>query len=156
MRIRFIVVGKKMPAWIQSGYDEYARRLPREIKLDLIEIPLSHRSKNADVKRLLAKEGELMLAQVKESDFVISLDVNGQAISTEKLAIELQRWQALGTDISLLVGGPDGLSTECYQRTQWKWSLSPLTLPHPMVRVVIAEALYRAWSINAGHPYHRS
>jgi len=156
MKIRFIVVGKKMPAWIQTGYEDYERRLPRELNLELIEIPLTHRSKNADVRRLLKKEGELMLAQTKASDYVISLDVTGQSLSTEKLAVELERWQSLGTDISLLVGGPDGLSEECYQRTQWRWSISPLTLPHPMVRVMIAEALYRAWSINVGHPYHRA
>lgn len=144
-----------MPAWIQSGYQEYARRLPRELVLELIEIPLAHRGKNADIPRLLKKEGEMMMSAIKPNDYVISLDVTGSSWTTEQLAKQLQNWQSLGTDVSLLVGGPDGLAPDCIARAQQHWSLSQLTFPHPLVRVVIAEALYRAWSINAGHPYHR-
>ena len=155
MRIRFIVVGKKMPAWVQTGYQEYQRRLPREIQLELIEIPLAHRGKNADIPRLMKKEGDAMMAAIKASDFVVSLDVVGKSWTTPQLAKQLSHWQSLGSDVCLLVGGPDGLSAECSARAQQHWSLSSLTFPHPLVRVVIAEALYRAWSINAGHPYHR-
>ena len=155
MRIKFIVVGTKMPAWIQTGYQEYARRLPRELQLELIEISLAHRGKNADIPRILKKEGEAMMAAIKPSDFVVSLDVKGKSWTTTDLAKQLSQWQSLGSDICLLVGGPDGLSTECSERAQLQWSLSALTFPHPLVRVVIAEALYRAWSVNAGHPYHR-
>jgi len=155
MRIRFIVVGKKMPAWVQTGYQEYARRLPRELELDLVEIPLAHRGKNADITRLLKKEGDAMMAAIKPTDFVVSLDVTGKSWTTADLAKQLSKWQSLGNDICLLVGGPDGLSPLCSARAQQQWSLSALTFPHPLVRVVIAEALYRAWSINAGHPYHR-
>ena len=155
MRIRFIVVGKKMPAWVQTGYQEYARRLPSELDLELIEIPLAHRGKNADLPRLLKKEGEAMMAAIKPNDFVVSLDVIGKPWTTPDLAKQLSKWQGLGSDVCLLVGGPDGLADECSQRAQQHWSLSALTFPHPLVRVVVAEALYRAWSINAGHPYHR-
>lgn len=144
-----------MPGWVQTGYQEYARRLPRDIVLDLIEIPLAHRGKNADLTRLLKKEGDMMMAAIKSSDFVVSLDVTGKSWTTPELAKQLQNWQSLGSDICLLVGGPDGLSPECSARAQQHWSLSKLTFPHPLVRVVIAETLYRAWSINAGHPYHR-
>jgi len=155
MRIRFIVVGKKMPAWVEQGYDEYARRLPRELNLELIEIPLAHRGKNADIERLLAKEGEAMMAAIKKTDYVISLDVVGKSWTTKQLAEQLQKWQGLGSDICLLVGGPDGIAPLCKKRAQQHWSLSTLTYPHPLVRVIVAETLYRAWSINSGHPYHR-
>ena len=155
MRIRFIAVGKKMPAWVQSGYQEYARRLPRELILELIEIPLLHRGKNPDLHRLLKKEGEAMMAAIKPTDFVVSLDVTGKSWTTDDLARQLLDWQQLGSDVCLLVGGPDGLAPECLKRAQQHWSLSGLTFPHPLVRVVVAEALYRAWTINAGHPYHR-
>ena len=154
MRIKFIVVGTKMPAWIQTGYQEYARRLPRELQLELIEVSLAHRGKNADIPRILKKEGEAMMAAIKPSDFVVSLDVTGKSWTTTGLSKQLSKWQSLGSDICLLVGGPDGLSPECSERAQQKWSLSALTFPHPLVRVLIAEALYRAWSVNAGHPYH--
>jgi len=109
MRLRFIVVGKKMPSWVQTAYQEYARRLPRELALELIEIPLAHRGKNADLPRLLKKEGEAMLAAIKPSDHVVSLDVTGKSWSTPELAKQMTNWQQLGTDVCLLVGGPDGL-----------------------------------------------
>jgi len=144
-----------MPSWVQTGYQEYARRLPRELQLVLIEIPLAHRGKNADISRLLNKEGEMMLAAIKPTDFVVSLDVTGKSWTTADLAKHLSNWQSLGSDVCLLVGGPDGLSTQASARAQQHWSVSKLTFPHPLIRVVIAEALYRAWSVNAGHPYHR-
>ena len=155
MHIRFIAVGKKMPGWVQTAYQEYTRRLPRELNLEIIEIPLLHRGKNADLQRIIKKEGELMMAAIKANDFVISLDVTGKAWTTAELAEQLLSWQQLGTDICILVGGPDGLAAECSNRAQLHWSLSALTFPHPLVRVIVAEALYRAWSFNAGHPYHR-
>ncbi len=155
MRIRIIVVGKKMPVWVEEGYNQYARRLPREMTLELLEIPLAHRGKNADLKRLIMKEGEAMLATIKSTDYVIGLDVKGNTWSTDELAAQLGKWQRLGTDICLLVGGPDGLALECKKRAQQLWSLSTLTFPHPLIRVLVAEALYRAWTVNAGHPYHR-
>jgi 23S rRNA (pseudouridine1915-N3)-methyltransferase len=155
MHIRLIAVGTKMPAWVDEGIDEYHKRLPHEMKIDLKEIPLGKRGKGADIQRAIQSEGQQMLAAIGQGDTVVALDVKGKAWSTETLATELQRWQLEGNNISLLVGGPDGLAPECLARADRKWSLSALTLPHPLVRIVLAEQLYRAWTINSNHPYHR-
>jgi 23S rRNA (pseudouridine1915-N3)-methyltransferase len=155
MHIRLIAVGTKMPAWVDEGIDEYHKRLPHEMKIDLKEIPLGKRGKGADIQRAIQSEGQQMLAAIGQGDTVVALDVKGKAWSTETLAMELQRWQLEGNNISLLVGGPDGLAPECLARADRKWSLSALTLPHPLVRIVLAEQLYRAWTINSNHPYHR-
>ncbi len=144
-----------MPQWVEQGIHEYCKRLPPELKLDIKEIALGKRGKGADIQRAIHTEGQQMLAAIGERDRVIALDVMGKAWSTEKLASELQGWQRDGDPVSLLVGGPDGLAAECLQRADVRWSLSALTLPHPVVRVVLAEQLYRAWTINHNHPYHR-
>jgi len=144
-----------MPAWVEQGVYEYSKRLPAEIRLEIKEIPLGQRGKGADIKRAIASEGRLMLAAIPPADKVIALEVTGKALSTTQLASQLQDWQREGDNISLLVGGPDGLAPECLSRAQQQWSLSALTLPHPLVRVVLAEQLYRAWAINNNHPYHR-
>lgn len=156
MRISLIAVGTRMPAWVEAGVAEYRRRLPPEIGFDLREIALGRRGKNADVARALAEEGAAMLAAIAPRDRVIALDVRGNSLSTEQLAARLARWQMDGDDVSLLVGGPDGLARACLERAAERWSLSALTLPHPLVRVLLAEQLYRAWTINQKHPYHRS
>ncbi len=155
MRVKLVTVGTRMPAWVEQGYAEYAKRLPRELTLELQELALGHRSKGADLNRAIQREGDLMLAAIPSADRVIALDVKGKAWSTEQLAEQLQRWQMDGDNVSLLVGGPDGLDPRCLARAEQKWSLSPLTLPHPLVRVVLAEQLYRAWTIVNGHPYHK-
>ena len=155
MRIRVIAVGTKMPKWVEQGVDEYTRRLPPELKLEFKEIALGKRGKGADIQRAIHSEGQQMLAAIGQYDRVIALDVLGKPWPTEKLAGELQNWQLEGDNISLLVGGPDGLAAECLQRASQRWSLSALTLPHPLVRIVLAEQLYRAWTINSHHPYHR-
>ncbi len=155
MLLRLIAIGNKMPAWINEGFQEYAKRLPLGYKLKLIEIPAEKRSKQVDIKRLTESEGEKILSLIKPGNLVISLDVLGKSWSTPQLAEGLQKWHDASLDVDLLVGGPDGLSANCLQKSQLKWSLSPLTLPHPLVRVVIAEQLYRAWSIIQKHPYHR-
>ncbi|GAB5383009.1 MAG: 23S rRNA (pseudouridine(1915)-N(3))-methyltransferase RlmH [Aliiglaciecola sp.] len=155
MRIQMIAVGSKMPAWVESGYREYERRFSADISLSLTEIPAGKRGKNADIKRILQKEGELTLAAVPKGNKIITLEVTGQAMTTPQLAQNLTKWQMDGRDISLLIGGPEGLAPSCIQASEQKWSLSPLTLPHPIVRVIVAESLYRAWSINTNHPYHR-
>jgi 23S rRNA (pseudouridine1915-N3)-methyltransferase len=142
MRLRLICVGQKMPGWVSEGYQEYSRRMPPEMPLELGEVPLAHRGKNPDIPRLMQKEGEALLAAVGARDRVVALDVQGQAWSTEKLAS--------------LVGGPDGLPSECLERADQRWSLSPLTLPHPLVRILVSEQLYRAWSVTRNHPYHRA
>ncbi len=145
-----------MPAWVQTGFDEYAKRLPPECALKLAEIPAEKRGNNANVAALRAKEGGRLLAALPKGAHVVALEVNGKAWSTEDLAAQLKRWMQHGNDVALLVGGPDGLDAACRARANEQWSLSPLTLPHPLVRIVVAEQLYRAWSILAGHPYHRA
>ena len=155
MRIKLLAVGTKMPAWVEQGVNEYSKRLPPEIKFEIKEIPPGKRGKGADIKRAIAAEGQQMLAAIPEADKVIALEVTGRAWGTEKLAGELQQWQREGDNITLLVGGPDGLASECQARANQQWSLSALTLPHPLVRIVLAEQLYRAWAINNNHPYHR-
>lgn len=155
MRIRLIAVGTKMPGWVEQGVDEYCKRLPPELKLDIKEIAPGKRGKGADIQRAIQQEGQQILAAIGQYDRVIALDVQGKPWATEQLASELENWQREGDDISLLVGGPDGLAPECLQRANQRWSLSALTLPHPLVRIVLAEQLYRAYTINTNHPYHR-
>jgi len=155
MRISIVAVGTRMPRWVTEAVGEYSVRLPRELKLEWREIPLARRTGNDDPKRLCAREGEQILKAIPDGDRVIALDVKGRPLSTGQLARELQSWQMSGENRSLLIGGPDGLSGECLQRADQSWSLSALTLPHPLVRVLLAEQLYRAWTITVNHPYHR-
>ncbi len=155
MRIKLIAVGAKMPDWVNLGFHEYAKRLPGELKLEVVEIPLGQRGKGADIQRAIAKESKQILAAISEKDQVIALDLKGSAWSTKQLSQKLNAWQMSGSNVSLLVGGPDGLSSDCLQRAGQSWSLSALTFPHPLVRVIVAEQLYRAWSLLNNHPYHR-
>lgn len=155
MKLVLIAVGNKMPAWVQTGFDEYARRFPRDMPLELIEIPAGKRGKNADIKRILEQEGEKMLGAVPRGSKIVTLEVTGDNWSSPTLAAKLTDWQRDGRDVCLLVGGPEGLAPACIAASEAKWSLSALTLPHPLVRVVLAESLYRAWSICTNHPYHR-
>jgi 23S rRNA (pseudouridine1915-N3)-methyltransferase len=140
---------------VQAGIGEYQKRFGPDVNLQWKEIALGNRGKNADIARAMASEGEQMLAAIGKGDRVVALDVLGKSWSTPQLAQELAQWQQGGQGISLLVGGPDGLSPECLARADQRWSLSALTLPHPLVRILLAEQLYRAWSINHNHPYHR-
>ncbi|UCE89705.1 MAG: 23S rRNA (pseudouridine(1915)-N(3))-methyltransferase RlmH [Pseudomonadota bacterium] len=155
MRIQLIAVGTRMPKWVDAGFEEYARRMPRECGINLVEIPLAKRNKGASTPRLIASEGEKILAAIAAGNRVLALDVAGQQWSTEQLAVRLGEWLESGRNLSLLVGGPDGLATQCRSRADGLWSLSRLTLPHPLVRVLVAEQLYRAFSIIKGHPYHK-
>ena len=144
-----------MPDWVQSGYEEYAKRMPRECALELREIALAQRGKNTDIPRAIEKESEAMLLALPAQERTIALDVRGKTQSTESLADALKRWHMDGGNTSFLIGGPDGLSKQCLARANESWSLSGLTLPHPLVRIVLAEQLYRAWSLLNNHPYHR-
>lgn len=155
MKIQLIAVGTKMPGWVETGYQEYARRFPKDMPLELIEINAGKRGKNADIRRILEKEGELTLAAVPKSNRIVTLEVTGKPWSTPELARQLEQWKMDGRDISLLIGGPEGLAPSCIQASEQRWSLSNLTLPHPLVRIMVAETLYRAWSLTANHPYHR-
>ena len=155
MRIHLIAAGHRMPEWVNMGYGEFAGRMPSECRLHLIEIPSPKRAKGHDTARWVEKEGEGMLAAIPKGCRVIAMEVNGKEWSTEELAGELSRWLQSGQDIALLVGGADGLAPACVARADGRWSLSRLTLPHMLVRVVVAEQLYRAWTVLQGHPYHR-
>lgn len=154
MRLRILAVGTRMPAWVEAGFAEYHKRMPPEIRVELQEIAPGPRGKGQNVERAIQKESDALLKAVG-NDRVVALEVTGGAWSTPKLAQRLRDWQLSGDNWSLLIGGPDGLSNECRGRADMQWSLSPLTLPHPLVRIMVMEQLYRAWSINAGHPYHR-
>ncbi|MEZ5524525.1 MAG: 23S rRNA (pseudouridine(1915)-N(3))-methyltransferase RlmH [Pseudomonadales bacterium] len=156
MRIRLICVGTKMPAWVTSGFQEYAKRLPPDLRIELVEIPPGHRGKGADVKRAIEKESKQILSLLGKDERVVALDVQGRNWSTEQLAEKLSDWQMGGRNVALLVGGPDGLSDECLSLAEQRWSLSNLTFPHPLVRVILAEQVYRAWSLLNNHPYHRA
>ena len=155
MKIHLIAVGERMPGWVEEGYGEYAKRLPPECALKLVEIAPGKRLKNSDIARLKAQEGERILAAIPKAALVVALEVKGRPWSTEQLSGQMGEWLQGGRDIALLVGGPDGLDEPCRARADLQWSLSPLTLPHPLVRVVVAEQIYRAWSLLKGHPYHR-
>lgn len=156
MKIHLLAVGTRMPDWVRTGYAEYAQRLPPECALQLIEIPASKRGPKADIGRALREEGERLRAAIPAGSCLIAMDERGQQWSTTELAEQLTGWLRDGRDVSLLVGGPDGLDATCRTRAERCWSLSRLTLPHPLVRVLIAEQLYRAWSLLHNHPYHRA
>lgn len=155
MRLSVIAVGTRMPRWVQEGVEEYGKRLPRELKLEWREIPVARRGGDSTPAQLREREGAAILKAVTKGDWVIALEVGGRRLSTEALAGHLRDWQMRGDNVSFLVGGPDGLSDACREQADQQWSLSDLTLPHPLVRVVLAEQLYRAWTITANHPYHR-
>lgn len=156
MKIHLLAVGTRMPDWIKAGYADYAGRLTRDCVLNLIEIPAGQRGGNPDLARLIRAEGERLLAAVPPHSRLIALDERGRQWNTAELAAQLSGWLREGGDVSLLIGGPDGLDSACRARAAQLWSLSRLTLPHPLVRVIVAEQLYRAWSLLHHHPYHRA
>lgn len=156
MKISLLSVGTRMPSWVNEGVQEYCKRLPPDFQLHCVEIPLARRGKNVDVDRARRREAEDMLARIPRDDVVVAMEVRGRALTTEGLAGHLDAIRLDGRNVSLLVGGPDGLDPAALQRADEQWSLSALTLPHPLVRIVIAEQIYRAWSVLSGHPYHRA
>ena len=155
MRVRLIAVGTRMPKWVEQGVAEYEPRLPREWRFEIVEIPVAARGDNADIARLKQAEGGKMQRAIPAGADVIAFDERGELLSTMEWAKAVEGWQRHGRDVALLVGGPDGLAPECLARANRRWSLSKLTLPHGLVRVTVLEQLYRAWSVTAGHPYHR-
>lgn len=154
MRAHLIAVGERMPAWVSDGYDEYAKRLGRELPLQLVEI--STKSRSRDVARAIADEAAALLAAIPKGAHVVALDGRGKPWSSEDLAAQLARWRMLGKDLAFLIGGPDGFDATVLARADQRWSLGPATLPHPLVRIVVAEQLYRAVSQLGNHPYHRA
>jgi 23S rRNA (pseudouridine1915-N3)-methyltransferase len=156
MRIHLLAVGTRMPVWVKQGYLEYAGRMPKECALVLQEIPPAKRVKGVAVTQQIEQESTRLLAAIPRNSYVVALDLRGHQWSTEKLASKLSGWLQSGKTLTLMIGGPDGLSKNCLQRADYRWSLSALTFPHPLVRVMVAEQLFRAWSIIRNHPYHRA
>jgi 23S rRNA (pseudouridine1915-N3)-methyltransferase len=155
MQLLVAAVGQRMPAWVQDAWREYERRFPRGLSLDLKEISLAKRSRNSPIDRLRDAEGEALLAAIPTGHRIVALDERGKQWSTLELAGRLEDWMREERGVGFLIGGPDGLSDACRKRASDTWALSRLTLPHPMVRAVLAEQLYRAWTITQNHPYHR-
>jgi 23S rRNA (pseudouridine1915-N3)-methyltransferase len=156
MLLRVIAAGTRMPEWVNQGFDDYAGRLTQEYRLELKEIALGQRSGNSSNQQAMTKEGERMLAAIPPKAFIVALQVNGKSMSSEQLAAFLQARAQEGRDIAFLIGGPDGIAPELDAKANLRWSLSSLTLPHALARVIVAEALYRAVTIVKGHPYHRA
>ena len=151
MRAHLIAVGERMPGWVNEGYAEYAKRLSRELPLQLVEIS----TRSRDPARATLEEGAAMLAAIPKGTHVVALDGRGKTWSSEDLAAQLARWRMQGADVAFLIGGPDGLAPAALERADQRWSLGPATLPHPLVRIIVAEQLYRAVSQLGNHPYHR-
>ena len=153
--MRVLTVGTRMPDWVSRGVDEYAKRMPRDLAVEWCEIPASKRSRDTAESRML-EEYQAIERRLKDQETIVVLDVDGRVLSTEAIAESIESWQDLGTKVAFVIGGPDGIHPQLKARAVAKWSLGRITLPHPLVRVILAEQLYRAWSINAGHPYHRA
>ena len=155
MKLSVLAVGHRMPAWVTAGYEEYARRMPREMPLQLKELKPAQRSSAGDTARWLQTEAERINAAAPAGLLRVVLDEHGRSFPTRMLAEHLERWRGDGRDVAFIIGGADGLAPELKAGAGLLWSLSPLTLPHGLVRVMLAEQLYRAASLLAGHPYHR-
>lgn len=155
MHIHVLAVGGRQPSWVESAFDEYRKRLPRQWRFRLDEIPAGHRSGGSAAGNAVRAEGEKILARIKTDNFVVVLDERGHELASRELSARLSEWQAAGNDLRFVIGGPDGVSPALMERADFCWSLSRLTLPHGLVRVMLAEQLYRAWAIVTGHPYHR-
>jgi len=154
VRLRVLAVGNKMPLWVEQGVAEYARRMPKEFSVDWLEVPLAKRGTgSADSYR--RQEAESIGSKLNHDEDLIVLDVQGMEISTEKMAGRFADWQMQGRRVCVVIGGPDGVHQSLLERASEQWSFGRITLPHPLVRVILAEQLYRAWSLQSGHPYHR-
>jgi 23S rRNA (pseudouridine1915-N3)-methyltransferase len=156
MKCRLIAAGTRLPAWVNSGFEEYQKRLRAPLVLELHEIAVAARRAGENPDRAVGREGADMLAALGRNDYVVTLETTGKCMSTEQLSAWLAERMRDGRPLALLIGGPDGLSPQCRAKADHSWSLSLLTLPHGLVRVVVAEQLYRAMSLLAGHPYHRA
>ncbi|QNP48809.1 23S rRNA (pseudouridine(1915)-N(3))-methyltransferase RlmH [Diaphorobacter aerolatus] len=154
MKILIVAVGQRVPDWAQTAYDDYAKRFPHEIKVELKAVKTEPRGSKS-LETLYAAERDRIEAAIGRGMRIVVLDERGANLTTKALAQRLKDWQLGGDDVALVIGGPDGLDPAFKQAAHEKIRLSDLTLPHAMVRVLLIEQLYRAWSVNAGHPYHR-
>lgn len=155
MHIRLIAVGDRQPTWVDDAFNNYSGRFPREWKFRIDCIATARRSKNNKTQSARDAECEQILSRIKADEQVVLLDERGKQLTSQALAERLLDWQADGRDICFVIGGPDGVSDACRQRANTIWSLSQLTLPHGLARVLFSEQMYRAWSLQIGHPYHR-
>lgn len=156
MRLQLLAIGQRMPGWVETGFAEYAGRMPRDMALTLQALPNPARSRAMDTSTLRRVEGQALLAAVPEQALLVVLDEAGHVVDTSELARRLANWQQSGRDVTLVIGGAAGLDDTVRKRADWIWSLSPLTFPHMLVRVLVAEQIYRAWSVLHNHPYHRA
>lgn len=155
MHIRLIAVGDRQPRWVGDAFETYTARFPPHWKFQTETIATAKRTKVGDAGRAIDKEAEAILGKLGPGEQVVLLDERGKQLTSKNLAERLQSWQADGRDLTFIIGGPDGVSDRCRQRADFTWSLSDLTLPHGIARILFSEQLYRAWSLTAGHPYHR-
>lgn len=155
MKARLIATGERAPAWVAQGFAEYQKRLSHWLPLELVEIEPGLRGKGRDPRRAIEDEGHRVLAALPKHAWVVALDVPGRPLSSEQLAARMEHWRGLGRDLAFLIGGPEGHAPAAKAAADEAWSLGPLTLPHMLVRLVVAEQLYRASAMLAGHPYHR-
>ncbi|MCK5667609.1 MAG: 23S rRNA (pseudouridine(1915)-N(3))-methyltransferase RlmH [Gammaproteobacteria bacterium] len=155
MRIHLIAVGKKMPEWVNSGFSEFSKRMPPELQINLVEITPSVRNKTTPIEKNIKEEGKRIQSAIPSNSRLIVLDEKGKKFSSIELSKKMEEWFPQGQDIAIVIGGADGIDDRIKQQADETWSLSSFTLPHALVRVVVAEQLYRAWSILKGHPYHR-
>ena len=153
--MRVLAIGTRMPQWVSDGADDYVKRMPREASIEWVELPVSKRTRDTAESRML-EEATAIERRLKPQELMVILDAEGKVISTETIAETLATWQSNGSKIAFVIGGPDGLHPSLKAKASARWSLGRITLPHALARVILAEQLYRAWSINAGHPYHRA
>ncbi len=156
MHIRLIAVGDRQPAWVLQAFDQYVRRLPRQWQFRLDVVATARRGNDSDAVKARQTESRKVLDKLQPAEQVVLLDETGRQWSSAELSVQLLLWQDAGRDLAFIIGGPDGMDDECHHRADLRWSLSNLTLPHGMARVLVAEQLYRAWTMTTGHPYHRA
>ena len=155
MKIHLIAIGKKMPEWVNTGFSEFSKRMPPELQINLIEITPSVRNKSTPIEKNIKEEGERIQSAIPANSRLIILDEKGENFSSIDRSNKMENWLPMGQEVSIVIGGTDGIDKTIKQNADELWSLSTLTLPHSLVRVFIAEQLYRGWSILKGHPYHR-
>ena len=155
MRSHLVAVGKRVPTWVTTGFNEYNKRLPKELRLDLVEIAPVVRSKSTTAQKIMTEEAKRIRAALPQNAMLITLDEHGTQFDSPTLSRKIESWSRQGQDLVFIIGGADGLGADLKQKTDMLWSLSPLTLPHALVRVIVVEQIYRAWTILQKHPYHR-
>jgi 23S rRNA (pseudouridine1915-N3)-methyltransferase len=156
MKARLIATGERAPGWVAQGFSEYQKRLSHRLPFDLVEIEPGLRGKGRDPQRAIEDEGRRVLAALPKNAHIVALEVTGRQLSSEQLAVRMEHWRTLGRDLAFLIGGPEGHAPEVLSAAHETWSIGPLTLPHMLVRLVVAEQVYRAAAMLANHPYHRA